>query len=134
MISSRFLDVSFIFYYRNIIKKTEFLNKLYFNKKCDIEHPHLRPIAITFVIGCVLEMLMIINLVMAIIFGYINKKAATYYISIGLFIVLMIVLIGSLIYCYIQNSKAEKEFDKYSQEELNLMREELEKEWPNFFY
>ena len=48
-------------------------------------------------------------------------------------IILLIILIGSLIYCEISNRKSEKDFEKYSQEELNNMKKQIEEEWPNFF-
>ena len=48
-------------------------------------------------------------------------------------ITLLIILIGSLIYCEISNRKSEKDFENYSQDELNYMRIRIEEEWPNFF-
>ena len=48
-------------------------------------------------------------------------------------IILLIILIGSLIYCEISKRKSEKDFENCSQDELNDMRIQIEKEWPNFF-
>ena len=48
-------------------------------------------------------------------------------------IILLIILIGSLIYCEISNRKSKKDFENYSQDELNDMRIQIEEEWPNFF-
>jgi uncharacterized membrane protein YukC len=106
---------------------------LFINKKCNLEHPRLKPIAVSFLIGLFILLLIFINAIIAISLGQINEKGFTYFAGLSLMIILLIILIGSLIYCEISNRKSEKDFEKYSQEELNNMKKQIEEEWPNFF-
>lgn len=129
MSTSRFISASFIFFYKNLIKKKSKLNLLFFNKKCNIEHPRLKPIAMSFFIGLLIAIMSLMN----IIFYFIFDNTITKYIGISLMILLLITLISSLIYCEISNRKSEKDFENYSQEQLNKIQDEIEKEWPNFF-
>ena len=133
VITSRFISTSFVFFYRNLIKRKSKLNILFLNKKCNSEHPRLKPIAVSFLIGLFILLLIFINAIIAISLGQINEKGFTYFAGLSLMIILLIILIGSLIYCEISNRKSEKDFEKYSQEELNNMKKQIEEEWPNFF-
>lgn len=132
-LTSRFISTSYVFFYRNLIKRKSKINILFINKKCNLEHPRLKPIAVSFLIGLFILLLIFINAIIAISLGQINEKGITYYIGPSLMIILLIILIGSLIYCEISNRKSEKDFEKYSQEELNNMKKQIEEEWPNFF-
>ena len=133
VITSRFISTSFVFFYRNLIKRKSKLNILFINKKCNSEHPRLKPIAVSFLIGLFILLLIFINAIIAISLGQINEKGLTYFAGLSLMIILLIILIGSLIYCEISNRKSKKDFKNYSQDELNHMRIQIEKEWPNFF-
>ena len=133
VITSRFISTSYVFFYRNLIKRKSKLNILFINKKCNLEHPRLKPIAISFLIGLFILLLIFINAIIAISLGQINEKGITYFIGLSLMIILLIILIGSLIYCEISNRKSEKDFEKYSQEELNNMKKQIEEEWPDFY-
>ena len=133
VITSRFISTSYVFFYRNLIKRKSKLNILFINKKCNLEHPRLKPIAGSFLIGLFILLLIFINAIIAISLGQINEKGITYFAGLSLMIILSIILIGSLIYCEISNRKSEKDFEKYSQEELNNMKKQIEEEWPNFF-
>ena len=133
VLTSRFISTSFVFFYRNLIKRKSKLNILFINKKCNSEHPRLKPIAVSFLIGLFILLLIFINAIIAISLGRINEKGFTYFAGLSLMIILLIILIGSLIYCEISNRKSEKDFKNYSQDELNDMRIQIEKEWPNFF-
>ena len=106
---------------------------MFINKKCNAEHPRLKSIAVAFLIGLFILLLIFINAIIAISLGQINEKGITYFAGLSLMIILSIILIGSLIYCEISNRKSEKDFEKYSQEELNNMKKQIEEEWPNFF-
>lgn len=132
-LTSRFISTSYVFFYRNLIKRKSKLNILFINKKCNLEHPRLKPIAVSFLIGLFILLLIFINAIISISLGQINEKGITYYIGLSLMIILLIILIGSLICCEISNRKSEKDFEKYSQEELNNMKKQIEEEWPNFF-
>ena len=133
VITSRFISTSFVFFYRNLIKRKSKLNILFINKKCNSEHPRLKPIAVSFLIGLFILLLIFINAIIAISLGQINEKGLTYFAGLSLMIILLIILIGSLIYCEISNRKSEKDFKNYSSDELNHMRIQIEEEWPNFF-
>ena len=133
VITSRFISTSFVFFYRNLIKRKSKLNILFINKKCNSEHPRLKSIAVAFLIGLFILLLIFINAIIAISLGQINEKGLTYFAGLSLMIILLIILIGSLIYCEISNRKSKKDFKNYSQDELNHMRIQIEKEWPNFF-
>ena len=133
VITSRFISTSFVFFYRNLIKRKSKLNILFINKKCNSEHPRLKPIAVSFLIGLFILLLIFINAIIAISLGQINEKGLTYFAGLSLMIILLIILIGSLIYCEISNRKSKKDFKNYSQDELNHMRIQIEKQWPNFF-
>ena len=133
VITSRFISTSYVFFYRNLIKRKSKLNILFINKKCNLEHPRLKPIAVSFLIGLFILLLIFINAIIAISLGRINEKGFTYFAGLSLMIILLIILIGSLIYCEISNRKSEKDFKNYSQDELNDMRIQIEEEWPNFF-
>ena len=133
VITSRFISTSFVFFYRNLIKRKSKLNILFLNKKCNSEHPRLKPIAVSFLIGLFILLLIFINAIIAISLGQINEKGFTYFAGLSLMIILLIILIGSLIYCEISNRKSEKDFKNYSSDELNDMRIQIEEEWPNFF-
>ena len=133
VLTSRFISTSFVFFYRNLIKRKSKLNILFINKRCNLEHPRLKPIAVSFLIGLFILLLIFINAIIAISLGRINEKGFTYFAGLSLMIILLIILIGSLIYCEISNRKSEKDFENYSQEELNYMRIRIEEEWPNFF-
>ena len=133
VITSRFISTSFVFFYRNLIKRKSKLNILFLNKKCNSEHPRLKPIAVSFLIGLFILLLIFINAIIAISLGQINEKGFTYFAGLFMMITLLIILIGSLIYCEISNRKSEKDFKNYSPDELNHMRIQIEEEWPNFF-
>ncbi|MGM9880299.1 MAG: hypothetical protein ACI318_03375 [Bacilli bacterium] len=133
VITSRFISTSYVFFYRNLIKRKSKLNILFINKKCNLEHPRLKPIAISFFIGLFILLLIFTNAIITISLGQINEKGFTYFAGLSLMIILLIILIGSLIYCEISNRRSEKDFEKYSQDELNDMRIRIEEEWPNFF-
>lgn len=132
-ITSRFISTNYVFFYRNLIKRKSKLNILFINKKCNLEHPRLKPIAVSFFIGLFILLLIFINAIIAISLGQINEKGITYFVGLSLMIILLIILIGSLIYCEISNRKSEKDFEKYSQEELNNMKKQIEEEWPDFY-
>ena len=132
-LTSRFISTSFVFFYRHLIKRKSKLNLLFINKKCNLEHPRLKPIAISFLIGLVLVIIIFINAIISISLGQFNEKGITYYLSFSLVILLLVILVSSLIYCEISNRKSEKDFENYSQDELNDMRIRIEEEWPNFF-
>lgn len=131
--SSRYISASYVFFYKNLIKRKSKLNLLYFNKKCNLEHPRLKPIAISFLIGLFVLFLILINAIISIFLRQINEKRITYYIGFFLMIILFIILIGSLIFCEISNRKCKKIFEKYSQDELNNMKRQIEEEWPDFY-
>lgn len=133
VITSRFISTSYVFFYRNLIKRKSKLNILFINKKCNFEHPRLKSIAVSFLIGLFILLLIFINAIVAISLGQINEKGFTYFAGLSLMIILLIILIGSLIYCDVSNRKSEKDFENYSQDELNDMRIRIEEEWPNFF-
>lgn len=133
VLTSRFISTSYVFFYRNLIKKKSKLNILFINKKCNLEHPRLKPIAISFFIGLFILLLIFTNAIITISLGQINEKGFTYFAGLSLMIILLIILIGSLIYCEISNRRSEKDFENYSQDELNDMRIRIEEEWPNFF-
>ena len=133
VITSRFISTSYVFFYRNLIKRKSKLNILFINKKCNSEHPRLKPIAVSFLVGLFILLLIFINAIIAISLGRINEKGFTYFAGLSLMIILLIILIGSLIYCDVSNRKSEKDFENYSQDELNDMRIRIEEEWPNFF-
>lgn len=133
VLTSRFISTSYVFFYRNLIKRKSKLNILFINKKCNLEHPRLKPIAISFFIGLFILLLIFTNAIITISLGQINEKGFTYFAGLSLMIILLIILIGSLIYCEISNRKSEKDFENYSQDELNDMRIRIEEEWPNFF-
>ena len=133
VITSRFISASYVFFYRNLIKRKSKLNILFINKKCDLEHPRLKSIAVSFLMGLFILLLIFINAIIAISLGQINEKGFTYFAGLFLMITLLIILIGSLIYCEISNRKSKKDFENYSQDELNYMRIRIEEEWPNFF-
>ena len=133
VITSRFISTSYVFFYRNLIKRKSKLNILFINKKCNSEHPRLKSISVSFLIGLFILLLIFINAIIAIFLGQINEKGFTYFAGLSLMIILLIILIGSLIYCEISNKKSEKDFENYSQDELNDMRIRIEEEWPNFF-
>ena len=133
VLTSRFISTSFVFFYRNLIKRKSKLNILFINKKCNLEHPRLKPIAVSFLIGLFILLLIFINAIIAISLGRINEKGFTYFAGLSLMIILLIILIGSLICCEISKRKSEEDFENYSQDELNDMRIQIEKEWPNFF-
>ena len=132
-LTSRFISTSFVFFYRHLIKRKSKLNLLFINKKCNLEHPRLKPIAISFLIGLVLVIIIFINAIISISLGQFNEKGITYYLSFSLVILLLVILVSSLIYCEISNRKSEKDFENYSQEELSKMRKEIENEWPDFY-
>lgn len=133
MMSSRYIDTSFLFIYRNMIKKSSKLNFLYFGKTVNTEHPRLKPIAISFLVGLIILSLILINAIISIFLNEIGLKGVTFFVSISLLFALLIVMISCYLYCWISNLKAEKDFDKYSQEELNKIRKIIEEDWPNFF-
>lgn len=132
--ASGFLNTSYGFFYKNLIKRKSKLNFLFGNRKCDLDHPRLKPIAISFLIGLFSLVLIFINTIVAVSFGEINEKGITYYVALSLWIFLYAILGGSLIYCMISNIRSEKYFEKCSQEELNDMIRQIEKEWPEFFF
>lgn len=131
MVTSRFLDVNIIFFYKNLIKKKSKLNLLFIGKECNAEYPRLKPIAITFLLGVIIEVLIVINMFVAIFLK--QTKEITNYVGLVLMIIMLIALIGSLLYCGISNIKLERKLDKTTQEELKMIRRKIETEWSNFF-
>lgn len=133
MTTSKYLSPCFLFYYKNLIKKKSKLNLLYINKKCNIDHPRLKPIAISFLLEIIIFILSLIIAIISVFLGKINEKGIIYNFEIILMYLMSIVVCCSIIYCGILNKIAEKKFENYSQEELNEIRNKIENEWPNFF-
>lgn len=133
MISSRFLDVNFLFYYKNLLKKKSKLNLLYLKKKCNIEHPHLKPISASFFLCIILFLLALINSILSLSVSEMTSLNITKYIGVSLFILMLIIMIISLVFCEISSKNADKEFERYTQNELNTIKNEIESEWPDFF-
>lgn len=46
---------------------------------------------------------------------------------------MLIIMIISLVFCEISSKNADKEFERYTQNELNTIKNEIESEWPDFF-
>lgn len=133
MRSSYYISTSFLFYYKNLIKKKSKLNLLYINKKCNIDHPRLKPIAISFLLEIIIFILSLIIVIISAFLGKMNEKGILSYFEFALVLLILIVASCSMIYCEISNKIAEKKFENYSQEELNEIRNKIENEWPNFF-
>ena len=133
MRSSYYISTSFLFYYKNLIKKKSKLNLLYINKKCNIDHPRLKPIAISFLLEIIIFILSLIIVIISAFLGKMNEKGILSYFEFALVLLMLIVASCSMIYCEISNKIAEKKFENYSQEELNEIRNKIENEWPNFF-
>lgn len=133
MRSSYYISTSFLFYYKNLIKKKSKLNLLYINKKCNIDHPRLKPIAISFLLEIIIFILSLIIVIISAFLGKMNEKGILSYFEFALVLLMLIVASCSMIYCEISNKIAEKKLENYSQEELNEIRNKIENEWPNFF-
>ena len=133
MRSSYYISTSFLFYYKNLIKKKSKLNLLYINKKCNIDHPRLKPISISFLLEIIIFILSLIIVIISAFLGKMNEKGILSYFEFALVLLMLIVASCSMIYCEISNKIAEKKFENYSQEELNEIRNKIENEWPNFF-
>ena len=133
MISRRFLSTSLIFYRKHLIKKSSKLNLLFLGKTCNEEYPRLKPIATAFLVGLILFISVAIITIISAVSGKIFEKDVLFFVNLSLTIALICELIGTLIYCEISNYKSEKEFDKMSVEEIAIVKEEIKKEWAEFF-
>lgn len=133
MNSRRFLNTNLIFYHKHLIKKNSKLNLLFIGKTCNEEHPRLKPISIAFLVGFILFVFISIDTVISACLGKIYEKGVMYYINLSFAIVLISELIGTLIFCEISYRKAEKEMEKMRLEDENIMKKEIQQEWPDFF-
>lgn len=133
MIDSRWIETNFIYYSKHLLKKKSKLNIVYFRRECNMTHPHLKLFALLTLINFFLVIILLLISCIALLNGIYDKDNIFFTLSAIIVLSIFIGMVLCLIISQIQVRECEKQMELITQNEMNIIKNNIEKEWDNFF-
>ena len=123
-----------VFVYRHLLKKNSFFHKLYFGKRCCNGTPHLDISAFSFLLILITQLVIYLLLFVSVFVDNSDRVDSPIVIAMDILLFLNL-MIGTVAITYgiSESRKSEKDFEKMTQSELDVIREEIIAEYPDYF-